>query len=171
MDPATIVPQVFKQSLVSGSKDNMSGILIYFGGQNFDANAESKKYIPGPLNPEDSRFVEKYKNDALKHCVHNWQELAAVISFLVFEDYLYIVFRRFQSTPQTISSHKALWLSSPPTSEHFWREPGTVLILSIFVLLVDVSIMFFLSGSIDPNFLFQLNSQLGEDENDDDMLN
>ena len=110
MDPATIVPQVFKQSLVSGSKDNMSGILIYFGGQNFDANAELKKYIPGPLNPEDSRFVEKYKNDALKHGVHNWQELAAVISFLVFEDYLYIVFRRFQSTPQTISSHKALCL-------------------------------------------------------------
>jgi len=135
IDPATIVPQVFKQSLVSGSKDNMSGILIYFGGQNFDANAESKKYIPGPLNPEDSRFVEKYKNDALKHGVHNWQELAATVPINPSDD--------FES--------QSPMAQFPPDIRALLARTG--------------------NGSIDPNFLFQLNSQLGEDENDDDMLN
>lgn len=79
-DPAVIIPTVFEESLRTGSKDNMSGILINFGTQNFPEETKASEYVPGPFSPYqgDQTFVDAYKDDALKHGVpeNKWLEIA-----------------------------------------------------------------------------------------------
>lgn len=82
-DPASIIPTVFEESLRTGSKDNMSGILINFGTADFPSDAKASEYVPGPFNPysHDETFFNAYKDDALKHGVpaDQWLKLAQAV--------------------------------------------------------------------------------------------
>jgi len=81
-DPASIIPAVFALSLQRGSKDNMSGALVFFGvngsGEGYTAEDE---YVPGPFNTyaHEEVFRNAYRDDALKHGISNWLELAQAV--------------------------------------------------------------------------------------------
>lgn len=67
-DPAEVARQLLAYSLVKGSKDNHSAIVIYFA----DGNSYSQKdpqFLPGPFTPYrgDKQFEKAYLEDAAKH--------------------------------------------------------------------------------------------------------
>jgi protein phosphatase len=79
-DCADIIPAVFERALATGSKDNMSGILVHFGEHNYPADAKASQYIPGPFSAyaNDEMFYKAYQDDALKHGQdpEGWLDLA-----------------------------------------------------------------------------------------------
>lgn len=79
-DCAAIIPVVFEKALETGSKDNMSGILLNFGTSDYPADAKTSEYVPGPFTPyaHDKTFFNAYKDDALKHGVSpdEWLQMA-----------------------------------------------------------------------------------------------
>jgi len=82
IDPAMIIPAVFEKSLATGSKDNMSGVLLHFGNQNFSEDAKAKEYLFGPFTPyqNDETFYNAYRDDCIKHGVEEgWLEKAQAV--------------------------------------------------------------------------------------------
>jgi hypothetical protein len=67
-DPAQIVYNLLELSLVRGSKDNHSALLVMFrDGTSY--NNDTPDFVAGPFTPwqHDQAFVKAYKADALKH--------------------------------------------------------------------------------------------------------
>lgn len=79
-DCAELIPPVFELSLTSGSKDNMSAILINFGTEDYPDDVQKSQFMPGPFAPyaHDETFFNAYRDDALKHGVaaEEWLAMA-----------------------------------------------------------------------------------------------
>jgi len=68
IDPAVVAANMIKQSLVSGSKDNHSALVIQFtDGTAYDNDKD--EFVAGPFHPyqNDKNFVKAYLADAEKH--------------------------------------------------------------------------------------------------------